>query len=287
MLFVRRRARIGLPQQLTQPLNSNTTFGTKYPGSYSGRVSKVAYMACLGFMLELLVVLQHAGAAIAAMVGVSFAAAAAHIVAAPQHSSIDWLALYVSTMVHVARRSAAVSRRPKRLQWVNSWSVWFSAGHVQLCCLVHITHVDGLNVLTVPNAAATDPGDVPYEDETGIRYWIGPQGEKLSEDPNGHQYNWVEYYSEDLQKTYYFNQETKVCIKSLHASSRCMLGILCARAAGSKADSRALPVTLLTKKCCVPWSRHADSRDVSHDCTKLSPYNATVAAACACWFCCW
>lgn len=55
-------------------------------------------------------------------------------------------------------------------------------------------------------AACADPGDVPFEDEAGIRYWLGPGGEKLSEDSNSHSYNWVEYYSEDLQKTYYHNQ---------------------------------------------------------------------------------
>lgn len=80
------------------------------------------------------------------------------------------------------------------------------------------------------DAAAADPGDVPFEDEAGIRHWLGSQGEKLSEDPNGHQYSWVEFYSEDLQKTYYYNQDTKVipwpCMTSIRGPET--LGATCA-----------------------------------------------------------
>eukprot|EP00775_Hariotina_reticulata_P009846 gene9846-10005_t len=54
-----------------------------------------------------------------------------------------------------------------------------------------------------------DPGDVAFEDDAGIRFWLGSAGEKLSEEPQGLAYSWVEYYSEDLQRAYYFNQDTK------------------------------------------------------------------------------
>lgn len=67
-----------------------------------------------------------------------------------------------------------------------------------------------MSVFTETNLC-TDPGDVPFEDESGIRYWLSSTGEKLSEDPNSHAYNWVEYYSEDLQRTYYYNQVRTRC----------------------------------------------------------------------------
>lgn len=53
-----------------------------------------------------------------------------------------------------------------------------------------------------------DPGDVAYEDESGLRYWVGPNTEKLSEDPSKMKYSWVEFWSEDLQRPYFHNQET-------------------------------------------------------------------------------
>lgn len=57
-----------------------------------------------------------------------------------------------------------------------------------------------------------DPGDVPFEDESGFKYWPSPSpssNNRLSEDPNMFKYAWVEQYSEDLQRPYYYNQETK------------------------------------------------------------------------------
>jgi hypothetical protein len=63
--------------------------------------------------------------------------------------------------------------------------------------------------LTGNLSAVADPGDVSYEDENSLRYWPGVHGEKLSEDPHMLKYTWVEFYSEDLQKTYYYNQETR------------------------------------------------------------------------------
>jgi hypothetical protein len=55
----------------------------------------------------------------------------------------------------------------------------------------------------------SDPGDVAFEDEAGIRYWLGPAGERLSEDPNSAAYSWVEHYSADMERPYYYNQ---VCL---------------------------------------------------------------------------
>lgn len=54
-----------------------------------------------------------------------------------------------------------------------------------------------------------DPGDVPFEDETGTRYWFGAGGERLDQDPNMYNYIWVEQWSEDLQRPYFYNQETQ------------------------------------------------------------------------------
>lgn len=54
-----------------------------------------------------------------------------------------------------------------------------------------------------------DPGDVAFEDEAGLRYWLGPGGERLSEDPKAAGYTWVEHYSADMERPYYYNQITK------------------------------------------------------------------------------
>jgi len=35
-----------------------------------------------------------------------------------------------------------------------------------------------------------DPGDVPYERETGERYWILPDGSMTVEDPSSWKYAW-------------------------------------------------------------------------------------------------
>lgn len=51
-----------------------------------------------------------------------------------------------------------------------------------------------------------DPGDVAFEDEAGLRYWLGPGGERLSEDPKAAGYTWVEHYSADMERPYYYNQ---------------------------------------------------------------------------------
>lgn len=54
-----------------------------------------------------------------------------------------------------------------------------------------------------------DPGDVPFEDEMGMRYWLGPSGERLDDDPHMQKYVWVEQFSEDLKRPFFFNYETK------------------------------------------------------------------------------
>eukprot|EP00882_Tetradesmus_deserticola_P003402 GHRQ01003598.1.p2 GENE.GHRQ01003598.1~~GHRQ01003598.1.p2 ORF type:complete len:127 (+),score=20.70 GHRQ01003598.1:962-1342(+) len=54
-----------------------------------------------------------------------------------------------------------------------------------------------------------DPGGVAFEDEAGLRYWLGHNGERLSEDPNSAAYGWVEHYSADMEKPYYYNQISK------------------------------------------------------------------------------
>ena len=58
-----------------------------------------------------------------------------------------------------------------------------------------------------------DPGSVPVEDETGMRYWIKADGSRTSSDPGGQwRYQWVEQWSEELKRPYYYNQESRVSI---------------------------------------------------------------------------
>lgn len=55
-----------------------------------------------------------------------------------------------------------------------------------------------------------DPGDTAYEDEeTGVRYWYLANGQRVTEDPNRHRYMWIEMYSADVKKPFFWNQETK------------------------------------------------------------------------------
>ncbi|KAK9818216.1 hypothetical protein WJX72_008973 [[Myrmecia] bisecta] len=54
-----------------------------------------------------------------------------------------------------------------------------------------------------------DPGDVPFEDAHGNRYWLGPNGERLENDPQSHRYSWVEGWSAEHKRPFYYNQETK------------------------------------------------------------------------------
>ena len=41
-----------------------------------------------------------------------------------------------------------------------------------------------------PPPAPSDPGDVAFEDDNGLRFWVGPGSEKLSEDPTKMKYSW-------------------------------------------------------------------------------------------------
>ncbi|GBF88785.1 hypothetical protein Rsub_01686 [Raphidocelis subcapitata] len=52
-----------------------------------------------------------------------------------------------------------------------------------------------------------DPGDVPFEGD-GVRYWVGPNGEQLPDDPARLNYEWVEFWSEDLGRPYFLNLDT-------------------------------------------------------------------------------
>lgn len=54
-----------------------------------------------------------------------------------------------------------------------------------------------------------DPGDVPFADSTGKRYWIGADGSELDSDPNSLQYKWVEGWSDEHRRHFYYNQETE------------------------------------------------------------------------------
>ncbi|KAK9807128.1 hypothetical protein WJX73_008538 [Symbiochloris irregularis] len=54
-----------------------------------------------------------------------------------------------------------------------------------------------------------DPGDVPYEEEDGARYWF-KDGEKVENNPPvTKKYSWVEGFSKDHGRAYYYNQETE------------------------------------------------------------------------------
>lgn len=54
-----------------------------------------------------------------------------------------------------------------------------------------------------------DPGDVAYEDEFGNLYWLASNGVRMREDSSIYNYVWVEQYSEELRRPYFYNQETR------------------------------------------------------------------------------
>lgn len=54
-----------------------------------------------------------------------------------------------------------------------------------------------------------DPGDIPYETSSGSLYWIGDDGTTISQDEKSLQYVWLEGWSEDYQRPFFYNQETK------------------------------------------------------------------------------
>ncbi|KAG2451403.1 hypothetical protein HYH02_004003 [Chlamydomonas schloesseri] len=57
----------------------------------------------------------------------------------------------------------------------------------------------------------TDPGSTPYEDEaTGELYWLAEDGvTRLAQDPHRQRYAWIENYSPDAKRSYFFNQVTR------------------------------------------------------------------------------
>lgn len=56
-----------------------------------------------------------------------------------------------------------------------------------------------------------DPGDVPFEEpkDTAQRYWKSDTGEHLHYDPKAHRYTWIENWSSEHTRPFYFNQKTK------------------------------------------------------------------------------
>lgn len=58
-----------------------------------------------------------------------------------------------------------------------------------------------------------DPGSIPYEDDAGMRYWTKPDGSKIYNDEGGQwRYQWVEQWSEELKRPYFYNQESRVSV---------------------------------------------------------------------------
>ncbi|KAK9834469.1 hypothetical protein WJX74_002316 [Apatococcus lobatus] len=54
-----------------------------------------------------------------------------------------------------------------------------------------------------------DPGGVPYHDENGQPYWLTPDGKQSPADPEATSYTWIEGWSEEWARPYFFNQETR------------------------------------------------------------------------------
>mmetsp|Transcript_17069 Transcript_17069/g.29221 ORF Transcript_17069/g.29221 Transcript_17069/m.29221 type:complete len:133 (-) Transcript_17069:253-651(-) len=54
-----------------------------------------------------------------------------------------------------------------------------------------------------------DPGDTPYEGHDGTRYYMSLTGERMTHNPNAWQYIWLEQYSEEARRSFYYNQQTK------------------------------------------------------------------------------
>jgi hypothetical protein len=46
-----------------------------------------------------------------------------------------------------------------------------------------------------------DPGNAPYEDEAGNRYWLSATGERLTEEPNRVKWAWIEVRQEWAELT--------------------------------------------------------------------------------------
>lgn len=57
-----------------------------------------------------------------------------------------------------------------------------------------------------------DPGDCPFIDEHGNRYWKQADGRWSQQDPSAWKYKWVERWSEEHKRPYFYNQHTKASI---------------------------------------------------------------------------
>ncbi|DBA80352.1 TPA: hypothetical protein ACH3X2_007299 [Trebouxia sp. C0005] len=55
-----------------------------------------------------------------------------------------------------------------------------------------------------------DPGDVPLHDEEGNCFWLDDSGQRLEEDPNAGKYAWVETWSEEHNRPYYYDQANHI-----------------------------------------------------------------------------
>ncbi|KAL3147099.1 hypothetical protein ABBQ38_015058 [Trebouxia sp. C0009 RCD-2024] len=55
-----------------------------------------------------------------------------------------------------------------------------------------------------------DPGDVPLHDEQGNCYWLDETGQKLDHDPDAGKYAWVETWSEEHNRPFYYDQANHI-----------------------------------------------------------------------------
>lgn len=53
-----------------------------------------------------------------------------------------------------------------------------------------------------------DPGGVPFEGENAARFWLSPTGIRTDYDPSAHKYSWVENWSDEHKRPFYYNQKT-------------------------------------------------------------------------------
>lgn len=49
---------------------------------------------------------------------------------------------------------------------------------------------------------------MPFEDPDGTRYWVTPSGERVPWLSIQYKYAWIEQYSHELHRPFFFNQET-------------------------------------------------------------------------------
>ncbi|GAB4816494.1 hypothetical protein N2152v2_003540 [Parachlorella kessleri] len=60
---------------------------------------------------------------------------------------------------------------------------------------------------TLVNAESSS--NVPYADENGNRYWLNDKREWVTHDTNAWRYLWVERWSDEHKRSYFYNQQTK------------------------------------------------------------------------------